>query len=35
MKQEEIEWMLFELAEGNLCGEELLFWEKQIQENPK
>ncbi len=35
MKQEEIEWMLFELAEGNLCGEELLFWEKQIQENPE
>ena len=35
MNQEEIEWMLFEFAEGNLSGEEYLYWEKQIQENPE
>ncbi len=35
MNQEEIEWMLFEFAEGNLSGEEYLYWEKKIQENPE
>ncbi len=35
MKQEEIEWMLFEFAEGNLSGEEFIFWKNQIQENPE
>lgn len=35
MKQEEIEWKLFELAEGELQGEELKFWENKINTDPK
>lgn len=35
MTQEEIEWKLFEFAEGQLTGEEYHYWKNQIITNPK